>query len=112
MSTVTVTQNDIGVTFTGTCVLTTVADWTGATVRFIIKHKSSYAAYSGTGSITGYGTGSVGSSTTGEVSYTTAAADLAEYGKYDHEWEVTFANGNKITFPSTGTTINVRQELG
>ena len=106
MSTVKVKQTDIGVTFTGTLTLTTAADWTGATVRWIIRHKTSYAVYSGTGTITGSGTSA-------EVSYATVSGDLIEFGKYNQEWEVTFANGHIITFPSTGyNLVEIVEELG
>jgi len=113
MSTVNVKQNDIGVTFTGTLTLPTAADWTGASVRWIIKNRASFAVYSGTGTITGYGDGAIASSTTATVSYATVAGDLAEFGKYDHEWEVTFASGSVITFPSGSyNTIVIKAELG
>jgi hypothetical protein len=106
MSTVRVKQNDIGVTFTGTLTLTTAADWTGATVRWIIRNRTSLASYSGTGTISGSGTSAT-------VSYTSVAGDLIEVGKFDQEWEVTFSNGHKITFPSGSYNfIEIKAELG
>jgi len=113
MSAVKVKRNDIGVTFTGTLTLTTAADWTGATVRWLLKDKSSYEQVSGVGSFTGsYGTGTVANSTPASVSYSSVAGDLAYSGKYYQEWEVTFAGGSVITFPSDDwNTVTVLDDL-
>lgn len=113
MSAVKVKRNDIGVTFTGTLTLTTATNWTGATVRWLLKDKSSYEQVSGVGSFTGsYGDGVISSSTTATVFYSTASGDLAKSGKYYQEWEVTFAGGSVITFPSDDwNTVTVLDDL-
>jgi hypothetical protein len=112
MSAVKVKRNDIGVTFTGTLTLTTAADWTGATVRWLLKNKASYETASGVGSFTGYGDGTVGESTTAAVSYATVAGNLAKSGVNYQEWEVTFADGSVITFPSDAwNTVTILDDL-
>ena len=113
-SSVKVKRNDIGVTFTGTLTCTNALDWTSATVRWLLKGKDSYEQVSGAGSFTGdYGTGTEANSTTAGVSYTTVSGNLSESGKYWHEWEVTFANGAVITFPSDEwNTVQILDDLG
>jgi len=113
MSIVYAKRNDIGYLFTGTLTLTNAVDWTGATVRWIIRHKAAGTMVSGSGSITGYGDGSEGNSTTAEVSYTSASGDLAKAGNWHHEWEVTFGDGAVVTFPSRSyNTLVIHEDLG
>lgn len=40
--------------------------------------------------------------TNGKVSYSWSAADTANAGRFNAEWEVTYVNGTKRTFPVSG----------
>lgn len=80
---------------------------TGATVRFIMRRKGA-----GTPKVDGEAT--IGSpATAGGVSYAWDAADTDTAGRYDAEFEVTFAGGAKQTFPnSEHLWIDVVKDLG
>lgn len=66
-----------------------VLDMTGATVRFIMKHKA------GTKTIEGAAVNDEGS----HVYFLFTGTDLDTKGTYKAEWEVTFPSGAIQTFP-------------
>jgi hypothetical protein len=106
-------RNDISYVFTATLALTSNMDWTGASVRFLLRHQETKVGITGVGTVTGYGDGSESESKTATVSYTSAAGDLATAGEYDQEWEVTFDNGAVITFPTRShNRLVVLEDLG
>lgn len=73
----------------------TTADLTTATsILFLLKAiESPYTAYSLTGAVNG-------TATAGNVKYVVAAGFPTTPGKYKQEWEITFSDGTKHTFPS------------
>lgn len=72
-----------------------VVDLTGATVRFKMRLSDS-------GAIVVNAVATIVSAAAGSVSYGWEAADTAVAGTYLAEWEVTFGNGEVITFPNDG----------
>lgn len=80
-------------------------DLTGATVEFHMKAPRAATAKVDAAAIKGAGVG--------EVRYPWAAADTNAAGRYWGEFEVTFGDGRKQTFPNQGyTRILVTEELG
>jgi hypothetical protein len=79
----------------------------GATVRFHMMDQS------GTVIITANATVDPDQiNNTGHVSYSWQTTDLASTGVYLAEWEVTFLNGKKETFPNNGyDVVRVAKEI-
>lgn len=93
MSTVKVKQDDVGVLFTGTLTSNGAPlPLSGATVLFLMKKGTTLISKQAT----------IVSAPAGTVSYTSVAGDLATRGTFLQEWEATFPDGRKITFPSSG----------
>lgn len=85
-------------------------DLTGCSVKFIMKKPGA-----ATPKISAAATidQTVDSSTFGDVSYSWGATDTDELGLFRAEFEVTFANGNKRTWPADGyLLIQVVEDLG
>lgn len=80
-----------------------VADLTGATVRFIMRGPTTK---SGNGSI-------VGAATLGQARYDWASGDTDTPGLYIGEWEVTYSGSRKETYPN-GQYLGIRvlEDLG
>jgi hypothetical protein len=82
---------------------------TAATVRFLMKTVPGSANRNLSFAIAA----SIEDALAGEVS-AELTADMTEVaGKYNFEWEVTFADDSVTTFPSTGYgTLNIVEDLG
>lgn len=79
---------------------------TGATVKFIMRRKGASTAKVNAAA-------TVVTPLAGTVSYTWITADTDTAGKYEAEWEVTFAGGAKQTFPNNKHLwVEVLRDLG
>lgn len=84
-------SQDTAVTFTDTLTLDGAAvNLTGATVLFLIANES--LAFSGAATVV--------NAASGTVRYLPGAGFPTTPGLYQQEWEVTFADASKLTFPS------------
>jgi hypothetical protein len=73
---------------------TTVDLTTATSVLFLLKLTTSpFTAYSLTGAVDG-------TATNGDVKYVVASGFPTAEGRYAQEWEVTFSDGAKLTFPN------------
>lgn len=78
---------------------------TGATVKFVMRARSSNAA-------TTNNTATIVSAAAGTVSYTLGAQDTALAGLYAQTWVVTFSGGTIETFPTVGyNTVEIQENL-
>lgn len=73
----------------------TVADLTGATVRFIARRKDNGGVKIDSAAV-------ITGATAGEVEYRFGIADTDEAGSFDCEWEVTYADASVQSFPTRG----------
>jgi len=88
-----VKRGDVGVIFADTLTEDDEAvNLTGATVTFILRLRG--------GTVPVTGTATIVDATGGTVSYATVAGNLDVAGLYNQEWEVTYGNGDKFTYPS------------
>lgn len=87
----------LGITHEPLSINGTTVDLTNATtVLFLLKLVDApYTAYSLTGAVDG-------TATNGDVKYVVASGFPTVAGKYKQEWEVTFSDGTKLTFPNEG----------
>ena len=82
-----------------------VAVLSGATVKFIMVDKDGDEKVSAAAVITGAGTG--------QVEYRWIPTDTDTVGSYRGEFEVTFSDGNIMTFPNDGyIVITIIGDLG
>jgi hypothetical protein len=72
-------------------------DLTGATVRLLMREEGSLSP-----GVETTGSTDVTSALSGEVTWTPDAADTADAGTYELEFEVTHADGGIETFPNDG----------
>jgi hypothetical protein len=81
-------------------------DLTGATVKFVMSLSP------GGGTPTLNVAAIMVSAPAGAVKYDWAVGDTAASGSYVAEWEVTYSNGKKQTFPGVGyNTISIADDL-
>ena len=97
MTTVKIKANDTGQIFDGTLTIEgTAVNLSGATVLMLLKLvESPYTAYSLSASVVSAAAGTVRCLATVSGFPTTP-------GTYKQEWEVTFSDTTKLTFPSNG----------
>lgn len=98
-------RNDKGDVISFTCEdeIGSVVDLTGATVKFNMGKKNKLIT-SGAAVIT--------SAVGGVVQYTLTDSDTLVSGNFPAEFEVTFANGNRKTFPTIGyLMVNIEANL-
>jgi hypothetical protein len=83
------------------------ADLTGASVRFLMRTKGSSS------SVLVDADATVVDPTEGTVRYDWANGDTDTTGNHQAEWEVTFAGGEKQTFPNNAyTTVSIKDDIG
>jgi len=86
-----------------------VVNVSGATVRFIMTPKTEAAGSTPTVDAVA----SIITAAEGIVEYTWEAADTDTVGKYRAEWEVTFSDGGRETFPNSEyIEVIIRNDLG
>lgn len=87
---------DVGHVFRDTLLADEPPNLTGATVRFVMKPISiGVAKIAAAATITN-------TTAPATVAYTCTADDLNTPGRFLAEWEVTYSNGTKQTFPNDG----------
>jgi hypothetical protein len=99
-TTIVTKQHDDKITFRDTPTIDNVVvppgDLVGCTVKFIMKLQgSTIPEVLQTAVINGDGT----------FSYNPVPADVANIGKFQQEWEVTYPSGKQLTFPNGGYNI-------
>jgi hypothetical protein len=100
-------QNDTSPAISGTCTDAdgNAIDLTGASVRFHMRAKSD-----GTTKVDA--AGAVISAAAGTIKYAWAAADTDTNGRYEAEFEITYADSSVETFPNTGyITVVVKDDI-
>ena len=102
MADLTVKQGDTAVVFTDSLTIDGVAsDLTGATVLFLLKKDNTEFSVSAT----------IVNAALGQVSYGPGVLPLVS-GRWKQEWEVTYASGNVLTFPSAGYNyLTIQKDL-
>jgi hypothetical protein len=92
MASVRIKQHDTAVQFTDTLEIDgSPVDLTNCTVRFLMKGRTAFSGFA-----------SVTSAAGGTVSYKPTSGFPTRPGSYQQEWEVTFPDLTKLTFPSIG----------
>lgn len=102
-TTVYVKQHDDKAIFTDTLTVGGNPVNLDGTVKFLLRKPGLSISQSATIVAAGAGT----------VKYQPTSADTAVVGKYRQEWEATFADGKKLTFPNDGYNIvMIEQDIG
>ena len=107
-STIITKQNDTKIIFTDIPTIDGVpmlpTDLTGCTVKFAMKDPTGVIAPIKQVAVI---------NADGSFSYAPVAGDVANVGKFEQEWELTFPNGKELTFPNNGyNIIKILAELG
>ena len=95
MATVEIKSGDTAISFDGTLTQNgSAVDLTSATVKFLLKHRTSGTAYVLNAIVI--------DAEAGTVRYVPGVGFPTTAGTYNQEWEVTFADTTVLTFPSSG----------